>query len=162
MGKDAHWCQEKWWVMFLFWMCTWFEMVFSITKSVLMASIINLWENSTSWSWKSCRWCDSPFLPSSMFAFAEGKIGKAQTRTEGTPDFLLPDYYPPPYAGEACKLCGWTNFAPGNCTVEMSDKPCKWMEKQEEFGPRGEDIFSLEIWNTKRSYWSHSRKGTAI
>jgi hypothetical protein len=76
------------------------------------------------------------------------KSAKRKRETEGTPDFLLPDYYPP-YAGEACKLCGWANFAPGNCTVEMSDKPCKWMEKQGELGPRGEDIYDWKFGTRK-------------
>lgn len=69
------------------------------------------------------------------------KTKKRKRDTQGTPEENKPDYYPP-FAGEPCPNCGWDNFAPLACPVEMSDKLCTWTEKQAEKGPRGEDVYA--------------------
>ena len=36
-----------------------------------------------------------------------------------------------------CQSCGWDKMAPSNCPLEMSDKECEWVEKQEAEGGKG-------------------------
>ena len=63
----------------------------------------------------------------------------APQRAGGGPEYVT-TYYPAHI--EKCTACGWDNMAPDDCPVNMSEKECKWVEKQKGVGPKGEDVWS--------------------
>ncbi len=71
----------------------------------------------------------------------------------------VPDYYPP-YAGGPCEICGWDNFAPVDCSVEMSAlKNCTWMELKAGEGPNDEAVYCVKTGTRKELLACIKREG---